>query len=119
MTDNHHKIHYIELPSIDLAKSKAFYGAVFGWEFVDYGPHYVGLTGAGIDGGFEHVSQSGRDPSTSGALVIIYTDNQEASTKAVIAAGGKITKPTFEFPGGKRFHFTDLSGNELAAWTLT
>ena len=112
----HHSINYIELPSIDLETTKAFYGSVFGWGFIDYGPTYVAITGAGIDGGFE-LNPEGRTPSTDGALVILASDDLEASQAAVEAAGGAISVSAFDFPGGRRFHFSDPSGNELAIWT--
>jgi predicted enzyme related to lactoylglutathione lyase len=112
---DHHSINYIELPSTDLAKTKSFYGEVFGWTFQDWGDTYVSFQGAGIDGGFEHASQ-GRMASKSGALVILYSDDLDASEQAVRAAGGEISVEPFEFPGGKRFHFVDPSGNELAIW---
>jgi len=94
---------------------KAFYTAVFGWSYVDYGPSYAAITGAGVDGGFDAAAD--RKPSRAGALVVIYSDDVEASLAAVNAAGGEITVPIFEFPGGKRFHFVGPSGNELAVWT--
>ncbi|WP_017930229.1 VOC family protein [Robiginitomaculum antarcticum] len=113
---NHHKIHYIELPAIDLGAMKTFYSAVFGWTFTDYGPTYASFSGAGIDGGFD-TAGGGRKPSKQGALVILYSDDLEASLAALTAHGAEITVPIFDFPGGRRFHFTDPSGNELAIWT--
>ena len=112
----HHSINYIELPTTDLDEAKRFYGSVFGWGFVDYGPTYVAITGAGIDGGFDLLPE-GRSPSVDGALVILHSDDLEASQAAVADAGGAITVPAFDFPGGRRFHFVDPSGNELAVWT--
>ena len=94
---------------------KAFYTAVFGWGYVDYGPNYAAITGAGMDGGFD--GHADRKPSDQGALVVIYSDDVEASEQAVKAAKGDITVPIFDFPGGRRFHFKDPSGNELAIWT--
>ncbi len=118
MTDAnvHHTISYIEMPSKDIAATKAFYGAAFGWTFTDYGPTYVTFEGAAINGGFEH-DPDGRQPSGDGALVILYSEDLAASESAVTAAGGTISRPTFEFPGGRRFHFHDPSGNELAIWS--
>lgn len=112
----HHHFNYIELPATDIAAMKAFYTAAFGWSYVDYGPSYAAITGAGIDGGFDG-DAGARGPSDQGALVILYSENVEDSLEAVQAAGGAITVPIFEFPGGKRFHFKDPSGNELAVWT--
>jgi predicted enzyme related to lactoylglutathione lyase len=109
---NHHKINYIEFVSTDLARTKAFYGGVFGWTFEDWGPEYVSFAGAGIDGGFRAgVAEAG------GPLVILYSADLEATEKAVVAAGGVIVVPTFEFPGGRRFHFSDGAGNVLGVWS--
>lgn len=116
MSADHHHFHYIELPSVDNAAMKAFYGSVFGWTFQDYGPTYVAIHGAGIDGGFD--ADTDRQPSRDGALVILYSDRLEDSEMAIKQAGGLITVPVFSFPGGRRFHFTDPSGNELAVWTV-
>ncbi|MEP1229832.1 MAG: VOC family protein [Litorimonas sp.] len=115
MSDRHHSFNYIELPTTNMSAMKAFYSSVFGWSYVDYGPSYAAISGAGMDGGFD--ANSDRDPSRSGVLVVIYSDDVEASLKAVISAGGEVSVPIFIFPGGKRFHFIDPSGNELAIWT--
>lgn len=109
------KINYIELPVTDIAASKAFYAAAFGWTYIDYGPTYASFQGAGIDGGLD--ADSDRKPSKNGALVVLHSKNLEAAQASVEAAGGKITVPIFTFPGGRRFHFTDPNGNELAVWT--
>lgn len=113
----HHSFHYIELPSTDNAAMKAFYGDVFGWTFQDYGPTYVAIHGAGVEGGFDADSGT-RKPSAQGALIIIYSKDLEASEAAVKATGAEITAPIFSFPGGRRFHFKDPSGNELGIWTI-
>lgn len=112
----HHHFNYIELPATNMAVMKAFYTAVFGWSYVDYGPGYAAITGAGMDGGFD-ADSGARKPSDQGALVVLYSDDLEASETAVKAASGEITAPIFSFPGGRRFHFKDPSGNELAVWT--
>lgn len=111
----HNTINYIELPMSDAGATKAFYAKVFGWGFVDYGPDYVAITGAGIDGGFNGVDGV-KSTTGAGALVVLFSTDLEATLKAVEAAGGRILKPIFDFPGGKRFHFTDPNGNELAVW---
>lgn len=112
----HHSLHYIELPSTDNTAMKAFYGDVFGWTFQDWGETYVAIHGAGVEGGFD--AESERKPCGQGALVIVYSKDLEASENAVKAAKGQITVPIFSFPGGRRFHFKDPSGNELGIWTI-
>ncbi len=112
----HHSFNYIELPSTDNAAMKAFYGHAFDWTFQDWGETYVAIHGSGVEGGFDQASHP-RKPSTHGALVILYSDDLEASQSAVECAGGTITQEAYAFPGGRRFHFTDPSGNELAIWT--
>lgn len=96
---------------------KAFYGGVFGWTFEDFGPTYVAIHGAGVEGGFD--ADSDRKPTHDGVLVILYSNDLNASETAIVEAGGVITQPQFDFPGGRRFHFTDPSGTELAVWTMT
>jgi hypothetical protein len=105
-------IDYIEFHATDIAKTKQFYGDVFGWKFEDYGPEYTSFADGRIAGGF----CKGAVTAGAGPLVVIYVDDLEAAVLSVKAAGGRITKAIFSFPGGSRFHFTDPSGNELAAW---
>ena len=106
------KIDYIEFPGADLPVTKGFYADAFGWTFVDYGPAYAAFDNAGVDGGFNG------DPADRCAapLVVLFSTDLEASEAKVKAAGGLITRPIFSFPGGRRFHFTDPSGNEMAVW---
>ena len=111
MTNNH--INYIEFKAHDLEKIKAFYSRVFGWEFTDYGPTYTSFAQSGIYGGFETTGE----PITNGALIVLYHSDLEAIKADVEEAGGDLTKPIFSFPGGRRFHFKDPSGNELAVWS--
>ena len=94
---------------------KAFYGGVFGWTFEDYGPSYVAIHGAGVEGGFD--ADTDKKPTRDGALIILYSHDLDVSEAAIKVAGGVITLPQFDFPGGRRFHFTDPSGNELGVWT--
>jgi predicted enzyme related to lactoylglutathione lyase len=108
-----HTINYIEFTAPDLEKIKAFYTKVFKWKFTDYGPEYSAFNDGFIDGGFE----KGEVKNTGQPLVILYSSNLEDTQKAVAAAGGKIVRGIFSFPGGRRFHFTDPSGNELAVWS--
>ena len=112
----HNTIHYVELPSTDLPATKAFCRAAFGWDFEDYGPDYTAILGAGLDGGFYTSEQVAREKDGS-AMVILYSDDLEGSLAKVEAAGGMIVKDIFSFPGGRRFHFTEPSGTELAIWT--
>ncbi len=104
-------INYVELPGGDLAATKAFYGAAFGWGFTDYGPTYAAIEGAGLDGGFD-----GTDAPPAAPLIVLKAADLEDAQSRVEAAGGTITKAIFEFPGGRRFHFRDPAGNELAVW---
>ena len=115
--NTHHHFNYIELPATDLSAMKSFYGSVFDWTFVDWGDTYVAIHGAGVEGGFDGDSGQ-RQPSDQGTLVILYSNDLLASEKAVLDAGGIISVPAFDFPGGRRFQFTDPSGNELGVWTL-
>lgn len=106
------KIDYIEFSATDIERTKRFYGEVFGWKFEDYGPEYTSFADGRIAGGF----YKGTVTPGAGPLVVIYVEDLEATVLSVKAAGGKITKEIFSFPGGSRFHFTDPNGNELAAW---
>lgn len=110
----HHAIDYIEFAVRDLAAAKRFYAQAFGWEFNDYGPAYSGIKGGDGEVGGMYAADSVR---SGGPLVILYSRDLEQSLTAVKAAGGTIAKDTFAFPGGRRFHFLDPSGNELAVWS--
>ncbi|MBK6795970.1 MAG: VOC family protein [Acidobacteria bacterium] len=110
----HHVIDYIEFTVLDIGAAKDFYKAAFGWVFTDYGPEYAGIQGPeGEVGGF----RQGTKVRKGGPLVVLYSSDLSASVKAVRAAGGKVVQEPFEFPGGRRFHFVDPSGNELAVWS--
>ena len=113
---NHHKITYIEFTSTDLDQTKHFYAAVFGWTFKDWGPDYVSFHGAGIDGGFARRSTQDNPPGFA-PLVILYSSDLTATEVAIRAEGGGVVVPTFEFPGGRRFHFSDGAGNVLGVWS--
>lgn len=106
------KIDYLELPGRDLAATKGFYAAAFDWAFTDYGPTYAAFA-EGLDGGFQ--ADAGEGPSKP--LPVLYAHDLEAMEARVRAAGGVITRAIFSFPGGRRFHFTDPGGNELAVWS--
>jgi predicted enzyme related to lactoylglutathione lyase len=115
---HHHNINYIEFSATDVGKAREFYGAVFGWKFQDWGPEYISFNhgSAGIDGGF-HLANKGDSANGAGPLVVLYSGNLLATQEAIVAAGGSIVVPTFEFPGGRRFHFSDGLGNVLAVWS--
>ncbi|MDZ4373479.1 MAG: VOC family protein [Phenylobacterium sp.] len=106
------QIDYVELPGGDLAASKGFYAQAFGWTFTDYGPTYAAFE-QGLDGGF----QADGDEAPAKPLVILYARDLEAMEARVRAAGGDVVRPIFSFPGGRRFHFRDPAGNELAVWS--
>ena len=107
------KIDYIELPGGDLAATKGFYSQAFGWTFTDYGPSYAAFDNGGVDGG---INADPQDRATA-PLVVLFTTDLDAMEAKVKAAGGTISRPIFSFPGGRRFHFRDPSGNELAAFS--
>lgn len=104
------KLDYLELQAAGgaLDSVKAFYSAAFGWSFTDYGPAYSSFS-EGLDGGFQ--TETAAKP-----LPVLFSTDLEASLKKVEEAGGRIVRPIFEFPGGRRFHFVDPAGNELAVW---
>ena len=106
------KIDYLEFPAGDVGAVKTFYGAAFGWTFQDYGPSYVAFN-EGLDGGFDG------DPAdkTTAPLPVLYAHDIEAMLAKVEAAGGVVVRPIYAFPGGRRFHFRDPAGNELAVWS--
>ena len=107
------RVDYVEFPATDIAGTKTFYHGLFGWTFEDYGPDYTSFGDGRIAGGFEK-----RDRAAGGApLVVIYAADLEGFEAKVRAAGGAIVKPIFSFPGGRRFHFNDPNGNELAIWS--
>ena len=112
----HHGIDYVELTVRDLAAAKRFYAEAFDWKFNDYGPEYAGIQGVDGEVGGLHRTDALR---LGGPLVILYSDDLDASLAGIRAAGGRIVREPFAFPGGRRFHFTDPSGNELGVWSAT
>ena len=112
--ENNSRIDYIEFAARDIAAAKKFYTAAFNWQFTDYGPDYTSFHDGRLAGGF---FTSADAAPTGNPIVVIFGADLEKTEAAVKKAGGKITKPTFEFPGGRRFHFTDPNGVELAVWS--
>lgn len=110
------QINYLEFPSRDLVATKQFFIQAFAWSFTDYGPDYTAFANAGMDGGF---FKSGliSTADNGGALVVLYSPNLETTLATVKNSGGIIVKEIFTFPGGRRFHFLEPGGNELAVWS--
>jgi predicted enzyme related to lactoylglutathione lyase len=103
---------YVEFSASDLAKTKAFYTAVFGWSFTDYGPSYTSFEDNGLGGGFT----TDRPPRPGGPLLVFHVDDLEACLERAKQAGAPIVKPIYSFPGGGRFEFQDPDGYDIAAW---
>jgi len=115
MTNAEHdrRIDYIEFPVRNVPDAKKFYAQAFGWSFEDYGPDYTSFSDGRLSGGFRTEAKV----QPGGPLVVIYAADLEGMEHKVKQAGGKIVKPVFSFPGGRRFHFTDPSGHQLAVWS--
>ncbi len=109
--ENH--INYVEFKAKDLEKIKEFYNKSFDWTFTDYGPTYTAFSDSGLEGGFEKTEYE----IMNGALVVLYHTNLDLIKNKIINSGGEISKDIFSFPGGRRFHFIDPAGNELAVWS--
>ena len=112
----HEKINYVEFPAKNLEATKAFFESAFGWSFADYGPGYAAFSDQGLDGGF-FKSDLAALADRGSALIVFYSDNLEETQSKIESAGGRIMKPIFPFPGGRRFHFAEPSGNEFAVWS--
>jgi predicted enzyme related to lactoylglutathione lyase len=114
--NEHGKINYVEFPARDIQATKVFFTKAFGWKFEDFGHEYTSFSDQGLDGGFFKSEQS-LSPDSGGALVVFYSRDLEVTYEKIENSGGVISKPIFSFPGGRRFHFVEPSGNELAVWT--
>jgi len=114
----HEKIDYVEFPATDIPATKTFFQTVFGWAFKDYGPDYTAFVNQGLNGGFYQSELSSRR-NEGAALIVLYSKDLEATQQKIEQAGGVISTPIFSFPGGRRFHFLEPSGNELAVWSDT
>jgi len=112
----HEKINYVEFPASDIAATKRFFEEVFGWSFEDFGPEYAAFSNEGLDGGFYFADLQSK-PEKGGALIVFYSEDLEGTESKVLEGGGTVVKETFPFPGGRRFHFTEPSGNEFAVWS--
>ena len=106
-------INYIEFKAKDLEEIKKFYKSCFKWTFTDYGPTYVSFSDSGVQGGFEKTENK----IVNGVLVVLYHGNLDSIRNKIIESNGIISKDIFSFPGGRRFHFVDPGGNELAVWS--
>tara|TARA_Y100000294_G_C8242412_1_gene211359 strand:+ start:49 stop:408 length:360 start_codon:yes stop_codon:yes gene_type:complete len=114
--NEHEKINYVEFPAKDIQGSKNFFAQIFGWSFKDFGPDYTAFSDQGIDGGF-FKSDLNSSTKNGAGLIVFYSQDIEATQAKIEQAGGIIIKPIFLFPGGRRFHFTEPSGNEFAVWS--
>lgn len=116
MMNEHEKINYVELPAKDLEATKKFFAEVFGWSFKDFGDEYAAFSNEGLDGGFfksDHFSTT----ESGAALIVFYSRDLGKTLDKIKSAGGHILKDIFPFPGGRRFHFSEPSGNEFAVWS--
>jgi len=113
MSQINNHINYLEFKANDLSVIKSFYEKTFHWVFIDYGPEYTAFSNSGIQGGFE----KSEEPIVNGVLTVLYHSNLESIKTAIVNSQGKISKEIFSFPGGRRFHFVDPTGNELAVWS--
>lgn len=105
------RICFVELPAASVGPAKAFYSEAFGFAMTDFGPTYACTMSGDVDLGLQADSKE----TSRAPLPVIQVDSLEASEALVKRAGGSITKAAFGFPGGRRFHFRDPAGNELAA----
>jgi predicted enzyme related to lactoylglutathione lyase len=112
----HHAIDYVEINVSDLEAAKSFYAAAFGWAFNDYGPLYAGIRWVEGDAEVGGLN-AGKEPVRGGPLVLLWSDDLDATATAVTEAGGEVVEGPYDFPGGRRLHFTDPSGNELGVWS--
>ena len=110
------KIDYIELPANDINAVQSFYENAFSWIFTDYGPEYSAFNDGKINGGF-YKSDKCSSTENGAALIVLYANDLQKTRQIVVSSGGTIVKDVFAFPGGRRFHFTDPNGNELAVWS--
>ncbi len=109
-------IDYVEMPSRDLAATKRFFTALFGWPFTDYGPDYAAFDDGRMTGGFYRAEKTA-GVEAGGVLIVFYQRDLAAVLEEVKVLGGEVTREIFEFPGGRRFHFREPGGGEFAVWS--
>ena len=107
------RIDYIEIPVTDPAKARDFFAELMGWEFQDWGPDYISFSDGRLNGGFR---RSEEPVPQNSVLLVFYSADLERDRDRVVELGASISQDIFEFPGGRRFHFTDPLGNEYAIW---
>ncbi|MCD7099615.1 VOC family protein [Stenotrophomonas sp. MMGLT7] len=112
--DAHHRIDYLEFAVASIAASRSFFGQAFDWTFQDYGPDYCEFRDGRLTGGFFH-----GPVQPGGPLVVLYSNDLAATQARIETAGGRITQPVYDFPGGRRFHFADPDGYAWAVWSET
>lgn len=110
------RVDYVEIPVTDLDKTRAFFEALYGWKFQEWGPDYYSFNDGRLDGGFR---RSDEPAPSSGVLLVFYTDDIDRDYDRVRELGATISQEPFEFPGGRRFHFVEPAGTEFAMWTST
>lgn len=113
-SENNLRLDYVEFATRDVAAAKKFYSDAFDWKFTDFGPDYTSFTDGRITGGFFN---SPNPPLVMNPMIVVFAVDLESAAKRVEKAGGKIIRPPVEFPGGRRFQFTDPNGLELAVWS--
>lgn len=118
MTSVHHTFDYIELAAPDLPAAVAFYSQAFGWSFNEYGGAYAGIRSADGDGEVGGLNPTA-EARPGGPLVLLFSDDLDASVQSVLQAGGEVAEEPYAFPGGRRFHFRDPAGNELGVWSTS
>lgn len=116
MDKAHEKLNYVEFGSMNLDATKQFFTAAFGWRFTDYGPDYSAFDQQGLDGGV-YAADKAASQAAGSVLLVFYSSDLEATRSKVESLGGSICKEIFEFPGGRRFHFTEPGGNEFGVWS--
>ncbi|WP_322893302.1 MULTISPECIES: VOC family protein [unclassified Yoonia] len=104
------KIDYIEFYSVEMEATQGFFAKAFGWNFIDYGPDYRDIQGAGTGGGIER-------SAAKAPLIILRTDDLQTAYDQVVAAGAQITKEIYDFPGGRRFEFREPGGTDMGVWS--